>query len=87
MGTICNYLYQKLLPAEGPVAVCVVGDCGPRPKLHAIRHVHEDGKNLKETKVREGYSNSENAQRMPEKRKDPEYRPRKKRTTSRTKVR
>ena len=74
MATNCNYLYQELLPAEGPVAVCIVGDCEILPKLHVVRHVLEDGTNLKETKVREGYSDSKNAQRMREKRKDPEYR-------------
>ena len=39
-----------------------------------VRHVLEDGTNLKETKIREGHSNSKNAQRMHEKRKDSEYR-------------
>ena len=63
-----------MLPVEGTVAVCIIGDGEPTSKLHVVRHVLEDWTNLKETKIREGYYNSKNAQRMGEKRKDPEYR-------------
>ena len=73
MATDCNYIYDKLLPAKVPVAVCFVKSCEPKSKLHAVRHVLENRTNLKETKMREGYSYSKIAQRMRERRKDPGY--------------
>ena len=69
----CNYIYDKLLPAKGPVAVVVVERSELKSKLHVIRHVLENVSNLKETEVRERYSSSKNTQRQREKQKDPEY--------------
>ena len=71
MATDCNYNCDKLLPVEGPVAVCIGESCESKSKLHDVTYVLENGTNLKETKVKEGYSNSKNEQPMREKRKDP----------------
>ncbi len=67
-------MYEKFLPDEGAVAVCVVEEFGPIARSHVVKHFLINGQKLKEMTACRENSNSTNAIRMREKQNSPEYR-------------
>ena len=73
MADSCKYVYDKLAAEKGAVAVETVPDDPALPTKRVVQNLVDDGTVLKQTKLKEGYSRSKNANRMREKRKDPEH--------------